>query len=400
MPPELAAIDSFVDTLNHFSPWVDIPNIGPVFGHEDAYFVGNVAGTVAGMAAGMSVGNIAAGTSSLVACGSLAQKAAKLYTAIDTVAGIASATSNIAAGNASLGDALAFLPVMTVGVQKLRGAPTNCFIAGTLVAVAGVGVGTADAGPSTASKPIEEIQVGDFVWARDEHDPSAPAKLEKVVALYRSTSYDLQQLEVLDAAGQSEQIVATDGHPFFVVDVGWTTADAIQVGQKLVGAGGAVLTVVANRDWKPEGGVVVYNFQVEGDHTYFVGDIHAQGEWVWTHNACTFDGINGKLNREASDQLRDNARNIWQQLTGRRPIWDDLEVHHRVPLEWSHILPKADPNRVSNLVGVDGQIHKQVTRLWGDWKRSLGGREPSQSEIIKHALSIDTQFANHWIFPR
>ena len=215
------------------------------------------------------------------------------------MAGIANATSNIAAGNASLGDALAFLPVMTVGVQKLRGAPTNCFIAGTLVAVAGVGVGvgTADAGPSSASKPIEEIQVGDFVWARDEHDPSAPAKLEKVVALYRSTSYDLQQLEVVDALGQSEQIVATDGHPFYVVDVGWTTADAILVGQKLVGAGGAVLTVVANRDWKPDRGVVVYNFQVEGDHTYFVGDVHAQGEWVWTHNTCVYQakGGDGKI---------------------------------------------------------------------------------------------------------
>ena len=71
--------------------------------------------------------------------------------------------------------------------------------------------------------------------------------------------------------------------------MGWTTADAVQVGQKLVGAGGAVLTVVANRDWKPDGGVVVYNFQVEGDHTYFVGDIHAQGEWVWTHNACVHE---------------------------------------------------------------------------------------------------------------
>jgi hypothetical protein len=216
------AIDSFVDTLNPFGPWVDIPNIGPVFGHEDAYFVGNVAGTIAGMAAGMSIGNIAAGTSSLVACGSLAQKAAKLYTAIDTVAGIANATSNIAAGNASLGDALAFLPVMTVGVQKLRGAPTNCFIAGTLVAVAGVG--TADAGPSSASKPIEEIQVGDFVWARAEHDPSAPAVLQKVVALHRNTAHDLQKLEVVGdqgsagPLGQSVQIVATDEYPFYVVD--------------------------------------------------------------------------------------------------------------------------------------------------------------------------------------
>ena len=148
------------------------------------------------MVAAASIGNIAAGTSSLVACGSLAQKAAKLYTAIDTVAGIANATSNIAAGNASLSDALAFLPVMTVGVQKLRGAPTNCFIAGTLVAVAGVG--TADAGPSSASKPIEEIQVGDFVWARAEHDPSAPAVLQKIVALYRNTAHDLQQLVDVD----------------------------------------------------------------------------------------------------------------------------------------------------------------------------------------------------------
>jgi hypothetical protein len=49
--------------------------------------------------------------------------------------------------------------------------------------------------------------------------------------------------------------------PFYVVHVGWTTADAIQVGQKLVGVGGAVLTVFANRDWKPDGGVVVYNFR-------------------------------------------------------------------------------------------------------------------------------------------
>lgn len=141
-------------------------------------------------------------------------------TAIDTVTGIENATSNIAAGNASLGDALVFLPILTVGVQKLRGAPTNCFIAGTLVAVAGVnsGTGTADAGPSSASKLIEEIQVGDFVWAQTKHDPSAPAVLQKVVALYRKAAHDLQKLEVVGEQGsasplvQSVQIVAIDDH--------------------------------------------------------------------------------------------------------------------------------------------------------------------------------------------
>jgi len=47
------------------------------------------------------------------------------------------------------------------------------------------------------------------------------------------------------------QIVATDGHPFYVVDVGWTTADAIQVGQKLVGAGGADVDTSVAKPTRP-----------------------------------------------------------------------------------------------------------------------------------------------------
>ena len=150
----------------------------------------------------------------------------------------------------ALGDALAFLPVMTVGVQKLRGAPTNCFIAGTLVAVAGVnaGTGTADAGPSSASKPIEEIQVGDFVWARAEHDPSAPAALQKVVALYRKTAHNLKQLEVVgqqgsaEPLGQSVQIVATDEHPFYAARPAPAASAAFDEGPDRVGhAGGGQL---------------------------------------------------------------------------------------------------------------------------------------------------------------
>ncbi len=164
------------------------------------------------------------------------------------MAGIANATSNIAAGNASLGDALAFLPILAVGVQKLRGVPTKCFIAGTLVAVAGAGVGTADAGPSSASKPIEEIQVGNFVWARAEHDPSAPAVLQKVVALYRNTAHDLQKLEVVGDQGsagnlgQSVHIVATDEHPFSAARPAPALSAALHQGPDRVGhAGGGQL---------------------------------------------------------------------------------------------------------------------------------------------------------------
>jgi hypothetical protein len=98
--------------------------------------------------------------------------------------------------------------------------------------------------------------------------------------------------------------------------------------------------------------------------------------------------------------LRENARNIWQKFTGRRAIWDDLEVHHRIPLEWSHIFGKADPNRVSNLVGINGKIHKQLSEAWAAWKRSLNGRTPTQAEIMEQALKIDELFKNHWVFPK
>ena len=111
-------------------------------------------------------------------------------------------------------------------------------------------------------------------------------------------------------------------------------------------------------------------------------------------------GITGKLTREASDQLRENARSIWQGLTGRRAIWDNLEVHHRIPLEWSHIFGKADPNRIANLVGINGKVHTQVSNAWAAWKQSLGGRIPTQAEVMEQALKIDELFKNHWVFSK
>ena len=263
------------------------------------------------------------------------------------------------------------------------------------MAVAGVnaGTGTADAGPSSASKPIEEIQVGDFVWARAEHDPSAPAVLQKVVALYRNTAHDLQTLEVVgeqgsaEPLGQSVQIVATDEHPFYVVDVGWTTADAIQVGQKLVGAGGDVLTVVTNRDWKPDGGVVVYNFQVEGDHTYFVGDIHAQGEWVWTHNAC------GNDNFDFGKHLR--------KLIGDPPVgMVDPHAHHI-------LFKKGLGETQQDLVGLGQSILKKVgidpiygkeNLVWAPWRIVGQHGVDSVRRVVSQLVKLDALGGDHDAF--
>ncbi|MBM3854084.1 MAG: hypothetical protein FJ399_13175 [Verrucomicrobia bacterium] len=104
------------------------------------------------------------------------------------------------------------------------------------------------------------------------------------------------------------------------------------------------------------------------------------------------------LSREARDVLRERARAIWEATTGRRAIWDDLQVHHRIPLEWAHLFPKADANRLSNLVGVASAEHSQVTELWNAWRRSLNGRTPTQAEVMQQALRIDELFTGSWVF--
>jgi RHS repeat-associated protein len=105
------------------------------------------------------------------------------------------------------------------------------------------------------------------------------------------------------------------------------------------------------------------------------------------------------LSKAEKDLLRTQARDIWQQYTGRRAIWDDLEVHHRIPLEWSHVF-RGDPNRAANLVGVSDDVHRQITASWNTWRRSLGGRTPTSAEIMQQALKIDQEFARYMRFVR
>ncbi|MBC8356604.1 MAG: hypothetical protein H8E66_31900 [Planctomycetes bacterium] len=132
---------------------------------------------------------------------------------------------------------------------------------------------------------------------------------------------------------------------------------------------------------------------VQGEHLYRVGTCG-----VLVHN--NYPLINAKLTREASDTLRAGARDIWEATAGRRAIWDDLQVHHRIPLEWSHIFPKVDPNRLSNLVGIESKPHSQVTNAWNAWKRELNGVTPTQAEVMEQALKIDELFSKSWVFPK
>jgi hypothetical protein len=167
----------------------------------------------------------------------------------------------------------------------------------------------------------------------------------------------------------------------------WIRAENLAVGEKLATASGTTTIESITQNYTP---CRVYNLEVEFDHCYYTGAI-----WVLSHNACPHP-----LSGEAKNAFRAEARNIWQDLTGKRAIWDDLQVHHRIPLEWSHYFPDANPNRVTNLVGINPQAHTQVTNAWNAWRLALNGRVPTQADIIRQAVNIDNTFINYWVFPK
>jgi hypothetical protein len=73
-----------------------------------------------------------------------------------------------------------------------------------------------------------------------------------------------------------------------------------------------------------------------------------------------------------------------------------LQIHHRIPLEWAHLFPEANPNRLANLIGLDPEVHKQVNKIWGNFRNyySQEGIEPTAHDVLLQALKIDEIYSN------
>ncbi|WP_332771895.1 hypothetical protein [Phenylobacterium sp.] len=79
-------------------------------------------------------------------------------------------------------------------------------------------------------------------------------------------------------------------------------------------------------------------------------------------------------------------------MAGFQPARDgdwEGQVHHRVDLRFRHLFPKADPNRLANLVALEAEAHNLATQATSAFIRGLGGRTPSQAEILAHIIKVD-----------
>ena len=150
----------------------------------------------------------------------------------------------------------------------ITGAVTSpyCFVAGTTVLTAAGAVA------------IEQIQAGDQVWAWDEE--TGAVGIKKVVETYVNETSELVHVWV-----NGNEIVSTPAHPFYSPVKGWTEAVHLRAGDILVLVDGEYVVVEAVQHEILEAPVVVYNFNVEDYHTYYV----ASG--VLVHNSCRGDAV-------------------------------------------------------------------------------------------------------------
>ena len=96
----------------------------------------------------------------------------------------------------------------------------------------------------------------------------------------------------------SEEIVTTETHPFYVNDRGFAKAGELIVGDELLDVNGNVLLVEKFNVELTDKPVKVYNFQVEDYHTYFVGNCK-----IWVHNNdCVKKVESGEIELETKNK--------------------------------------------------------------------------------------------------
>ncbi|CAM3768453.1 MafB-like protein [Flavobacterium branchiophilum] len=136
-----------------------------------------------------------------------------------------------------------------VAKKLLKTCVFACFPAGTLIQT------------QHGTKPIEDIQIGDLVWAYDE-DTNTTALQPVVDIMENETDHTISLYT------ETEVIETTATHPFYTQD-GWKDASELQAGDQIKTQNHENVEITATQfNYEPK---KVYNFTVGNFHTYFVG---------------------------------------------------------------------------------------------------------------------------------
>ena len=138
-----------------------------------------------------------------------------------------------------------------------------CFVAGTVILT------------NVGKIAIETIEEGMLVWAKNTE--TGEEGFKEVLKTFENETDELVHLFV-----GGEEIITTPEHPFYVKDKGFIGAIHLRAGDILVLVNGEYAILEKVQHEILEAPIKVYNFEVEGYHTYFVGDCA-----VLVHNVCS-----------------------------------------------------------------------------------------------------------------
>lgn len=163
-----------------------------------------------------------------------------------------------------------------------------CFVAGTQVLTA------------NGSENIEDIASGDSVWSMNELTGN-----EELAIVSDPVARTSNHLRVIVASGDT--IYTTDEHPFYV-DSSWGKAEDLQIGALLSSYGSNTNSTVA-ASFRIDTNVLVYNFTVTGNHTYFVSSLE-----VLVHNNCAQNKISAIAKKYRNFECKECASDIVSAL--------------------------------------------------------------------------------------
>ncbi|THU38416.1 hypothetical protein FAM09_17250 [Niastella caeni] len=142
--------------------------------------------------------------------------------------------------------------VLQKAENLIKQKPCGCFTEGTTVLT------------SKGYKPIEQIAIGDSVWAYS--DSLHVMKLQRVIHVFTQT---FDQYFVIYFKGHKLEV--THEHPFYVHGK-WTKAQDLIAGDTLTTFNNLKLSIDSIRFIQKSNPITVYNFTVEGYHTYYVSE--------------------------------------------------------------------------------------------------------------------------------
>jgi hypothetical protein len=253
-----------------------------------------------------------------------------------------------------------------VGGEVLCKFVGGCFAPGTLIRT------------EQGLRPIEDIVVGDFVLSYDEATGSNT--VGRVKQLFTSRATTLTKLEFADGVS----FECTPEHPILTSERGWLGAGRLLPGDEVKRISGqpALILAVSHTNY----GGAVFNFEVEGTHTYAVSALA-----VVAHNACRPSPLALLRERGVGSALR-RAMNA-AYTPGRKRFYEyAYSAAHHIVGGNSKKAKAAKKFLAAHGISVNDAVNGVFLPAAKKYANKWGGRQASPGAKIHSILHTDAYY--------